>query len=580
MISEKADAQKKNQGLKIGAFLHQITISLVVLAIYLAIAIWLLPAGVNRNFVAQTARFLIPAAIVLAFAYFSLILLQKKKIQLPPASKENLIYYFILILLPLTPIAQYILLNQDMLTWTEAVLFVLVSLLIISIPVIIVPLLLRKTGAFLALVALGAAFSFSIANMASLSTQFAWHEQGALGLQLAYLAVVWALIWLLLYFKMPKFLALIVVVFFIANPVSQLLTKEEVPVDPATDQSENPLLKLIGDREPASKPDIYLLVYDAYVGSETLSAYGIDNRPQEQFLIEQGFTIYPKTYSLGGFTVYSMSTVFNASTNMYGSIRRGVSGDGVVHNLLKGYGYRTHGVFSSAHFFRGIESSYDYSFPGYGSSVNLLREGILVGEFKFDLDFDKITREEYLQEKRGILTRNSSRPAFLYSHSNLPGHSQNSGACLPDETEQYQKRLDRANAEMKKDIELVLQNHPDAIVIVAGDHGPYLTKNCTTTNDVYDISEITRLDIQDRFGTFLAIRWPSSGYEAYDEITVLQDIFPSVFAYLFDDPGLLEARVEPRILDRAVISGATVVDGIIQGGINDGEPLFPDSLDD
>ena len=57
-------------------------------------------------------------------------------------------------------------------------------------------------------------------------------------------------------------------------------------------------------------------------------------------------------------------------------------------------------------------------------------------------------------------------------------------------------------------------------------------------------------------------------------IIVLQDIFPAIFAYLFQDPRLLESKVEPTTLDAGTISGAAVVDGVIEGGIHSGEPLF------
>jgi hypothetical protein len=127
---------------------------------------------------------------------------------------------------------------------------------------------------------------------------------------------------------------------------------------------------------------------------------------------------------------------------------------------------------------------------------------------------------------------------------------------------------------MRQDVEMIIENDPKAIVIVAGDHGPFLTKNCITTEDDYEISEISRLDIQDRFGTFLAIRWPSSDFEEYDDITILQDLFPAIFAYIFEDPGLLESKIEPLIINRNIISGVGVSDGVIEGGIHTGEALF------
>jgi hypothetical protein len=128
---------------------------------------------------------------------------------------------------------------------------------------------------------------------------------------------------------------------------------------------------------------------------------------------------------------------------------------------------------------------------------------------------------------------------------------------------------------MRQDVETIIANDPEAIIIIAGDHGPYLTKNCSVTSGHYDISEISRLDIQDRYGTFLAIRWSTEDFKTYDDIAVLQDVFPAVFAYLYQDTAILQSKVDSTIPAPVnAISGATVKNGIVYGGINDGEPLF------
>jgi hypothetical protein len=299
-------------------------------------------------------------------------------------------------------------------------------------------------------------------------------------------------------------------------------------------------------------------------------AHGIDNRDQEQYLKGLDFKIYPHTYSVTSSSISTMSRVLNSSSSFYGNKRRAVSGDGVVQNLLKKFGYKTYGVFGSDYFFRGIISSYDYSYLDQGSSVSLLYRAIFMGEMWFE-----ISSEEYIEEKKTIFSEVTEEPRFIYMHSKFPGHSQFSGVCRPNEIELFSEKLARANVEMRQDIALIMENDPEAIVIVAGDHGPSLTKNCIPqTRDEYDISEITRLDIQDRNGTFLAIKWPSSDFEEYDDITVLQDLFPAIFAYIFEDQGLLESKIEPITDNGTRISGVEVSDGVIEGGIHNGEALF------
>ncbi|HPA32726.1 MAG TPA: hypothetical protein PLV24_04020, partial [Anaerolineaceae bacterium] len=116
-------------------------------------------------------------------------------------------------------------------------------------------------------------------------------------------------------------------------------------------------------QKPVITPNIYLLVYDAYVPNETMQAYGIDNRAQEQYLRDQGFVLYPHTYSIGADSVGTMSRVLNMSTSYGGEYRKGVSGDGVVQNALQELGYTTYGIFPTDYMFQGVGSSYDVFFP-------------------------------------------------------------------------------------------------------------------------------------------------------------------------------------------------------------------------
>jgi hypothetical protein len=485
---------------------------------------------------------------------------------------------FILILLPLTPVVQYILNNQDTLSPLGS-LYVFAVFLVFSILfMVVIPTLLRLTGSTKTLMILGMAFTFTITDMASLSSEFHWVDRGSLGIQVALLSAVFLVGWILYNNQVGrKLLYVVVTVVFIANSAIQLPTGSGVKS--AADGS-NGLVQLVGSRRPLSTPNIYLLVYDAYVINETMLQYGIDNSAQEDHLKALGFELYPHTYTVGSCSISTMSRTLNASTEFYGDMRKGVSGDGIVQNLLKSFGYETYGMFWSAYFLQGIGSSYDFSFPTdspeTSSSHELVTKAIFMGQFAFAIEFNTISHERFVKRKISTFESVPSGPRFVYMHVFLPGHSQNSGACLPDETALFEERLVQANYEMKQDIETITQKDPSAIIVVAGDHGPYLTKNCYATGGQYGISEISRLDIQDRFGTFLAIKWPNEDFSQYDDITVVQDIFPAIFAYLFEDDTLLDARIDPTTLYPEVISGASVSSGIISGGINDGESLFVD----
>lgn len=564
------------QVLNPGFIFSHMLIPLGVLSFYCVSLMFFLPEGVNKNFVTRIAISFLPITNILFIAFFSMLGLRKLKPQFFGTTEDKINPSdLILTLLPLTPIVQYMINNSDILAWFEYVVIFCLFFVLVSVLIFIVPRLFYNTGSTRPLMYLGLAFTYLITNMASLSGQFKWYKVGSLKIQLLVLGSIWLISWILFNFNLRNLLHVFIVVNFVSNSLLQFVDSHGIQSPPVLDQTDNQLLLLIDSREPAITPSIYLLVYDAYVVNDTMLAYGIDNLDQEQYLQELDFKIYPRTYSVGYGSISSMSRVLNTSTSYYGDPRRAVSGDGVVQNLLEKYGYITYGVFPYDYFFRGIIPSYDYTFPDQTSSVSVLSKAIVMGELRFDANFDRVPETEFIQEKMNILSESFNEPRFVYMHSSLPSHSQNSGKCVPNEIELFSERLARANVEMRQDISLIIENDPEAIVIVAGDHGPYLTKNCHHTGDEYDISEITRLDVQDRAGTFLAIRWPSLDFEEYDDITVLQDMFPAIFAYIFQDQVLLESKIEPLTLSSGSISGVKVSDGTIIGGVDDGEALFP-----
>lgn len=546
---------------------------------------WLLPEykiNVNAVFVDRAWKYSLILAAVSYLIFFVIFKTTKgNKLTFGDSIEKVRVIDFILILLPLTPIVQYILNNQDILSTLGSLSVLAVFVAFSALFVIAIPTLLGIVGSTKTLMLLGIAFTFMITNMASFSSTFNWFESGSLVIQLAIFGAIFLGARLLYSHRIGrKFMYIFVVIFFITGIAFQLTPGGWGKIMPASIDQEikdNKLVELVGSRKPLSTPNIYLLVYDSYVINETMLEYGIDNSAQEEYLEALGFKLYPHTYSVDAASIGTMSRTLHASTEYYGDSRRGVSGDGIVQNLLKSFGYETYGIFKGDYFFRGIGSSYDFSFPKAAPSAHkLLVKAIFMGEFRFefDVEFDQPSREQFVEHKTSTFENLSDKPSFVYMHDLLPGHSQNSGACLPNETELFRERLIQANYQMKQDVETIIQNDPDAVIIVAGDHGPYLTKNCKKTGSHYDIAEISRLDIQDRFGTFLAIKWPTEDFSEYDDITVMQDIFPVIFAYLFEDDELLEAKVEPNTLEASRISGAQVKNGIIYGGINDGEPLF------
>jgi len=516
--------------------------------------------------------------ITISGLVFLIIIKKDYFIKVNNKSKRNTAYDFLLLLIPMTPIVNYLYKNKEILSIYDVVIVFLLLISLLFVFIILIPKILNKYSPTRNLRSISTAFFFTIFNMAIVSRVFFWLEKGDFLIQLGLFLISLLLIWFLLGLKKSADMRFLILAFFVGNCILLILPQKNLP--PTTylssdSFSENKLMNYVKEKQIEVTPNIYLLIYDAYVSNETMLSYGIDNSDQENYLKSQDFVLYPKTYSVGSTTLSSMNKVFNVAIEPYGHIVRAVAGDGIVQKIFRENGFKVIGVFPYDYLFRAVGPLYDDYFPEKAiSSYKLLLTGIFMGEFRFDIGLKNINHDEYIKYKRDFFNQKTNGPFIIYAHSNLPDHSQNSGKCLENEIDLYANRLHEANQEMKQDISLILEQDPGAILIVAGDHGPSLTKNCTSTNESYDSSEISRVDIQDRFGTFLAIRWPSDDHEIYDQIVVLQDLFPSIFAYLYKDTSILQSKIEPNVVDIEYISGVSVINGTIIGGIDDGELLF------
>ncbi len=552
--------------------LIEVAFTLFIFYLYLTVTTHFIPEGVNKTFL---LRMNVPVL------YLTLILVSVAALRslIIKSANPSFIHYFesaklsdvLLILLPITPIVQYIMLNQDTLSIYGSLYLLVVFMFIGVVVVVALPVFFSVIGSRVIFMSLGLALTFLLFYMSTLSLENSWYEQGSLKIQLPILFSVFMISYYV-YQKDHRFLKAGVVIFFISNTLITLSMSYSALEE---GDENNHFLSRVTENPMLIKPDIYLLTYDSYVGNETMLQYGIDNSSQENYLKSNGFNVYEGVYSIGGSTISTMARVLDASSILRMSA---TGGNSYVHNTLRDQGYTLAGISRSTGFWNKAQPNLDYYYPESSNYQHkIILSSILKGEFNFNapVTFGKTTVEEFIGNKRSFM-KSSLKPKFLYTHTG-PGHSQNSGKCRVNEVDLFKTRLIKSNEEMREDIEVIQNNNPDALIIINGDHGPYLTGNCTSLAKGNFMPEnmVSRLDIQDRFGTFLAIKWPKS-LDVHDkDIIVLQDVFPAVFATLLKDESILsEVRVSPVTEESYRISGVVVEDGMIIGGADDGLPLY------
>jgi YidC/Oxa1 family membrane protein insertase len=440
-------------------------------------------------------------------------------------------------------------------------------LIAISLPLIFCTLsfpFLRNTHKYIPLEGIGACCLLSLLFLPTVHGVLIWKSY--LAEYFLLLSISFSIVTFLLY-KKKETIYVFLGIAILANSISGL--SQVYSFQKAKHQTSNTLerrLEFTGQlpTDKLEMPNIYVLTSESTTDLATAEQLGIPTERIKRLLTRYDFKIYNSTYSLGRESLPSVSTTLNILKEIKGGddgARQVNGGDSFVNRWLQTIGYHT--VSTMENYMTGGYNSYDESSssPSVQKQIKwdflkTILQGIGQREFKFDiglhdnLDRDKMTDEskknnyeEYIDE---IIKRDKVNPTFAIYHGKYPLHSQNSGICREDEVVIYNKSFEKAVTLLERKLVLIKKYDPDSIIVIMGDHGPYLRGDCAYLKN-YQPSEVTELLMRDRIGTLVAIHWPDK-YKAakYDKkLLINQDIFPIVFSYLYDSPKPLSLQLEP-----------------------------------
>lgn len=299
-------------------------------------------------------------------------------------------------------------------------------------------------------------------------------------------------------------------------------------------------------------PNIYMFCYDGMPNQRVFREQELPFDRLKSILDEYNFKLYDDAYSLGEASLRSIGKMLDMTDRAIKAPegREIYSGNSLVNLILRNNGYSSHFLIdNSCTGYSAITYShlYDEIFPPRTSSAAksdyylVLMRGILQGEMRYDtkglIGHDDLD----IQARKIDIIKEQHQRAFIVNHFHYPGHTQNSGKCLPNEKELWEGKLKISLDQMEKDFATLREYDPNAIVIAYGDHGSYLSGDCFDLS-AWKKEEITTDLIWDRIGTMIAIYWPDTiKAEKYDDhIVTNQDIFPVIISYLTDDSQYLD----------------------------------------
>jgi hypothetical protein len=288
-------------------------------------------------------------------------------------------------------------------------------------------------------------------------------------------------------------------------------------------------------------PAVYLFMYDSFPHRELIAELGLDRSGLAALLHEYQFKEYD-VYSTANHTLATMGQVFDIQRHNVENefFRKIVGGNNLVNVVLKKHGYDNF-----------IASDDTHMFPD-GSYVKCRLIGFSdMNESKINFKNSLgIIRSIFVGRIRGMLgsTRDCFRLARFANHNSGTGrifawgidehpcHSTFSDRGFEYEFKLWEPRYYKAIENMRRDLKLTISSNPNAIVILMSDHGPSLLANAT----------IEHIHFRDVYGAFMAIHWPDKEKAAkYDkEFNTTQDLFPIVFAYLYNSPIPLKYKIK------------------------------------
>ena len=330
----------------------------------------------------------------------------------------------------------------------------------------------------------------------------------------------------------------------------------------------------------AEKPNVYHIILDEYTDNEILlKKFGYDNGKFLEFLNKNGFYMPDKSFS----TFRSTSNELNLILNMDYPIRSGWVSDAYqdlkTNKVMSTFSDQNYSVIETNSAMRWKDFSdvdthlcYDVDFINSEFLDQVLRKSII----KYFMEQHQTdTRRDMVRctfNELNEIALQSSGPTYVFAHLYVPhppfifgpngenvtpDHSEISGLQSWENPQGYLNQLIYATNEISMVITNIVENDPNAIIIIQGDTGTMtgLDADCCTINDVSDLYQTHSILYAVRMPTVNNFEdaIPANTYRiifnnhfdmnyeylehriyAADEDNVLKDITKTLHEYRFD----------------------------------------------
>jgi hypothetical protein len=339
-------------------------------------------------------------------------------------------------------------------------------------------------------------------------------------------------------------------------------------------------------------PNIYFILTDGYGSLAYMDEHAIDIGGFKSFLSSNDFRLYDEVFSNYHSTTNALPAMLNMDHHYYtlneledresGEVRKTgriiIGGQNNLVDLLRRNSYQVQYIHNWPYLLlHGCTADHCYGDRPHAGAHMLLGEILpnFTGNGETDYWVNRLSRygerrplEDSRVEVARLIDQNGpAEPIFQYIHVFAPTHAPDSQVGICDEVEQiayYSRRVSEVNGYLERLIDDIVSRDPTAVIVLTGDHGPFIVDKCSRWTDLSTLS-----NYRDRAGVIMAIRWPE-GYDGrYDEqITTTINTFKYVLAALTDDDADILGTV---VCDDVYVMGRKSILKIVA----DGSVLLP-----
>jgi YidC/Oxa1 family membrane protein insertase len=351
----------------------------------------------------------------------------------------------------------------------------------------------------------------------------------------------------------------IIVVFFLSAALCAAFVNIKVSSKSSVEQSllesTVQIPQELMELEMKDDASIYLFMHDGFPRKDLAEYIGLKYDELDEIFSQNGFKVYD-VYSIGYNTNVSMTSVFDIKDHRIDEDlinaqkgRRIMSGDNVVNLLLRSKGYETA--------IAGEDDPYSFDkrlfalglTAGKPRMKNQVLLGLMQGRLNTMLLKHRMEGSPAMQVAEFARDNGGKNKIYAWGAAG-PDHSSLS-LNLSDELKTWSVKYYNAIADFKKELRTAIENNPNAIIIFMSDHGPWMLGNPRSDYIGVPDDQLSPMYFRDKYGAAMAIRWPDKVRASkYDkDFVITQDLFPIVFAYLYDSPIPLKYKIKNTVVE-------------------------------